>query len=96
VKITVEFLSLQLITEALGKKKVEVDFRGRLFSELLGQLALEVRNFEAVVLGEDGEVAPDILFYINGETAGRKRQEADARPMSDGDTIAFALLIAGG
>jgi molybdopterin converting factor small subunit len=96
VKITVEFLSLQLITEALGKKKIEVDFAGRLFSELLDRLAKEIANFKAVVLGDDGEMAPDILLYINGETAGRTRDEVGTRPMSDGDTVAFALLIAGG
>ncbi len=96
MKITVEFLSLQLITKDLGRKKIDVDFAGGRFSDLLGRLAREVKNFDAVVLGEDGEVAPDIFFTINGEAVGEGRDDIGARPMRDGDTVAFALLIAGG
>ncbi len=95
MRVNVEFLSLQLITQALGKKKLDVDFTGDTFSELLAYLSGRVKKFKEMVLEKDGKVAHDIQVYINGEAA-RERDVLDCRIMSDGDNVTFMLLLAGG
>lgn len=95
MKVSVEFLSLQLITQALGKKKIELDFKGQLFSELLSDLSLKVKKFKDMVLEKDGTLAHDIQVYINGE-AGTDRGELNKRVMADGDDVTFMFLLAGG
>lgn len=57
MKVNVEFLSLQLIAQALGKKKIDVDFRGDAFSELVADLAQRVKKFKEIVLEKGGKVA---------------------------------------
>ncbi len=95
MKVNVEFLSLQVITQALGKKKIEFDFKGHLFSELLSDLSFKVKKFKDMVLEKDGTVAHDIQVYINGE-AGTDRGELHKRIMRDGDSVTFMFLLAGG
>jgi molybdopterin converting factor small subunit len=95
MKVKVEFLSLQLITQVLGKKKIEVDFKGTVFSDLLSNLSGQVRKFKEMVLEHDGTVAHDIQVYINGE-AGADRTELHSRMMNEGDNVTFMFLVAGG
>jgi hypothetical protein len=95
MKVNVEFLSLQLITQALGKKKIDVDFTGRTFSDLLAMLAGKVKRFKDMVLEKDGTLAYDIQVYINGEAA-KEREELPSRVMSDGESITFMFLLGGG
>ncbi len=95
MKVNVEFLSLQLITQALGKKKLEFEFKGRQFSELLLSLAQHVKKFKEMVLDQEGKVSYDIQVYVNGEP-GQDRDALHERVMSDGDSVTFMFLLGGG
>lgn len=95
MKVNVEFLSLQMITQALGKKKMEFDFKGNCFSDLLSELAQHVKKFKEMVLDQDGRLAYDIQVYINGD-ASVKRDDLGKRPMKEGDSVTFMFLLGGG
>ncbi len=95
MKVNVEFLSLQLVTQALGKKKIEFEFSGPEFSDLLLSLAQRVKKFKEMVLDNDGRLAHDIQVYVNGES-DLNRDELHKRVMNDGDNVTFMFLLAGG
>ena len=94
MKVTVEFLSLPLITQPLGKKKIDIEFQGPTLSDLARELGSKIKRAKDVLLRSDGAIDDDIQIYING---GRvQREESDDRKLSEGDSITFMMLVAGG
>jgi molybdopterin converting factor small subunit len=94
MKVTVEFLSLPLITQPLGKKKVDVEMRGSTLSDLARELGSRIKRVKDVLLRSDGVIDDDIQIYINGDRV--QREESDSRKLSEGDSITFMMLVAGG
>jgi len=95
MKVTVEFLSLPLVTQALGKKKIDVEFNGSTLSDLSGELSGKVKKFKEVIMGRNGSIDNDIQVYINGKDR-INREDIDSRTINNGDTVTFMLLVAGG
>ncbi len=95
MKVTVEFLSLPLITQTLGKKKIAIEFKGSTISDLARELGSKVNRAKDVLLGGDGAIDHDIQIYINGanQVQGEERQ---TRLLREGDAITFMMLVAGG
>ncbi len=95
MKVTVEFLSLPLITQPLGKKKIDVEFQGSTLSDLTRELSLKINRVKDVLLAGDGSIDTDIQVYINsGDRVAR--EESHSKKLSDGDTVTFMMLVAGG
>ncbi len=95
MRVTVEFLSLPLITQRLGKKKIEIEFKGSTMSDLARELGFKIDRAKDVLLGSDGAIDHDIQIYINGasQVQGEERQ---TRVLREGDAITFMMLVAGG
>jgi molybdopterin converting factor small subunit len=95
MKVTVEFLSLPLITQPLGKKKIDIEFHGSTLSDLAGELSSKINRVKDVLLASDGIIDNDIQVYINGAVQVQ-REEIESKKLSEGDTVTFMLLVAGG
>jgi len=95
MKVTVEFLSLPLITQPLGKKKIEIEFKGSTLADLARELGSTIKRAKDVLLNGDGAIDHDIQIYINGasQVQGEERQ---SKVLGEGDAITFMMLVAGG
>ena len=95
MKVTVEFLSLPLITQPLGKKKIEIEFQGSTLADLARELGSKIHRAKDVLLASDGAIDHDIQIYINGanQVQGEERR---SKVLSEGDTVTFMMLVAGG
>ena len=94
MKVTVEFLSLPLITQPLGKKKIDIEVHGSTLADLARELGSKIKRAKDVLLRSDGAIDDDIQIYINGDRV--QREESDSRKLSEGDSITFMMLVAGG
>ena len=94
MKVTVEFLSLPLITQPLGKKKIDIQFQGSTLSDLARELGSKIKRAKDILLRSDGVIDDDIQIYINGDRV--QREESDSRKLSEGDAVTFMMLVAGG
>jgi molybdopterin converting factor small subunit len=94
MKVTVEFLSLPLITQPLGKKKIDIQFQGSTLSDLARELGSKIKRAKDILLRSDGVIDDDIQIYINGDRV--QREESDSRKLSEGDSVTFMMLVAGG
>ena len=95
MKVTAEFLSLPLITQPLGKKKIDIEIHGSTLADLARELGSKIKRAKDVLLGSDGIIDNDIQVYINGVVQVR-REEIETKKLNEGDTITFMLLVAGG
>jgi molybdopterin converting factor small subunit len=95
MKVTVEFLSLPLITQPLGKKKIEIQFQGSTIADLARELGSKIKRARDVLLSSDGAIDHDIQIYLNGASQVQD-QERQSKVLSEGDTITFMMLVAGG
>jgi len=95
MKVTVEFLSLPLITQPLGTKKIEFEFQGSTLSDLARELGSKVKRAKDVLLASDGAIDHDIQIYINGADQVPD-EERQSKVLSEGDAITFMMLVAGG
>jgi len=94
MKVTVEFLSLPLITQRLGKKKIDIEFQGSTLADLASELGSKIKRAKDVLLRSDGVIDDDIQIYINGDRV--QREESDSKKLSEGDAVTFMMLVAGG
>jgi molybdopterin converting factor small subunit len=94
MKVTVEFLSLPLITQPLGKKKIDIEFQGSTLSDLARELGSRIKRAKDILLRSDGVIDDDIQIYINGDRV--QREESDNKKLSEGDSVTFMMLVAGG
>jgi len=95
MKVTVEFLSLPLITQPLGKKKIDIEFHGSTLADLARELGSTIKRAKDVLLRADGMIDDDIQIYINGTNAVDRDQSAGVT-LSEGDAVTFMMLVAGG
>ena len=95
MKVTVEFLSLPLITQPLGKKKIEVQFQESTLADLAHELGSKIHRAKDVLLGGDGSIDHDIQIPLNG-AAQVPDKERQSKVLSEGDTVTFMMLVAGG
>ena len=95
MKVFVEFLSLPLITQPLGKKKIEFEFQGSTLADLARALGSKIKRVKDVLLASDGSIDNDIQIYINSVNPV-EREDSQNTILNEGDTITFMMLIAGG
>ena len=95
MKVTVEFLSLPLLTMKLGKKKIDMEMRGATVGDLSREIASKIPGAIGMVLKKDGTIDDDIRVYLNGKDCAN-REELPSTPLNQGDTVTFMLLVAGG
>ncbi len=95
MKVTVEFLSLPLITQPLGKKKIDIEFNGSTLADLARELGLKLKRAKDILLRSDGMIDDDIQIYINGTDTIDRDKSAEIE-LHDGDSVTFMMLVAGG
>jgi molybdopterin converting factor small subunit len=95
MKINVEFLGLPMISEVLGKRKLELDISGNTVKDVIDQL---IRSYGKKVkdffYDKEGNFDVMIQITLNGKSLipGNKHDT----PLNEGDTLLFMLLLAGG
>ena len=95
MKVKVEILGVPMLSDVIGKKKFELNIRGRTVKDLIDELVRKHGpNVRKVLYGEKGTFDPMIQIALNGE----KWIPADRHDtaLSDGDTLMFMILLAGG
>ena len=95
MKIHVEFLGLPMVSDVIGKQKLDVDVTGETVKDVIEEL---IRRY--------GKKARDAFFDAEGNfdlmiqiaLNGRSFIPADRHntPLKDGDNLIFMLLLAGG
>jgi molybdopterin converting factor small subunit len=95
MKVTAEFLSLPLITQPLGKKKIDIEIHGSTLADLARELGSKIKRAKDILLDSNGVIDNDIQVYING-VVQVQREEIESKELNEGDTVTFMLLVAGG
>jgi molybdopterin converting factor small subunit len=95
MKINVEFLGLPMISEVLGKKKLELDITGNtvndVIEELISSYGNKVKDF---FYDKEGNFDVMIQITLNGKAFIRANKHDTS--LNEGDTLLFMLLLAGG
>ncbi len=95
MKITVEFLSLPIVTKKVGSKTVVLDFSGTTVNDLIEEVAekygQDVRKF---LLDETGRLDMSLAVMVNRQEWVRHEQMH--RLLQDGDRVTIMMLVAGG
>ena len=95
MKITVEFLSLPIVTRIIGSKSITFKLRGKtvnhLFTEIINKYGEKVGGF---LLDESGKLDPVFKILIN-KKEWIKREKMD-KILKEGDRVTIMMLIAGG
>jgi molybdopterin converting factor small subunit len=96
MKINVEFLGLPMVSDLVGKKKLELAISGEtvkdVIDELIRQHGPKVRN---AFYDSDGRFDVMIQIALNGRSFIPPEKHS-ASLLSDGDTLMFMILLAGG
>lgn len=96
IKITIEFLSLPIVTKAIGSKTLHLNrFQGETVEDLVTHLTTKygktVRDF---LLDENGHLDMQFRIQLNG--AVWIYQDGLDHPLSDGDQVTLMMLVGGG
>jgi molybdopterin converting factor small subunit len=95
MKISIEFLGLPMVSDAIGKKKLELNISGETVKDVIDELikrhGKKVRNafFDA-----EGDFDVMIQTVLNGKSF--IPADKHHTPLNEGDTLTFMLLLAGG
>jgi molybdopterin converting factor small subunit len=95
MKINVEFLGVPMISDVIGKKKLELDIAGNTVKDMIDELiGLYGKKVREAFYDERGNFDMAIQITLNGKTfiPADKHQT----PLNEGDTLIFMLLLAGG
>ncbi|MFC2155757.1 MoaD/ThiS family protein [Acidobacteriota bacterium] len=95
MKITVEFLSMPIITKVIGSKSVTLSFSGSTVDDLLSHITNKygekVRRF---LLDDTGKLDMTLKILLNKkEWIPRERFD---RCLGDGDLVTIMMLVGGG
>ena len=95
MKIYLEFLGFPMVSDVLGKKKMELDLPGNTVLDVINELIrLYGKKIREAFYDEEGNLDVTIQTMLNGKTfipADRHHT-----PLNNGDTLTFMLLLAGG
>ena len=95
MKITLEFLSLPLVSKIVGSKFLSMDFSGKtvnqLVNELVNKYGQDLRRF---LLDESGKL--DGMFKVLLNKKEWIRREQMNKILRDGDLVTIMMLVAGG
>jgi molybdopterin converting factor small subunit len=95
MKITVEFLSLPVVTRIVGGKSISLNFSGQtiedLLSEITNRYGLEMRRF---LFDESGNL--DRIFKILLNKKEWISRDQMNKILKDGDQVTIMMLVGGG
>ena len=95
MKITVEFLSMPIITKVIGSKSVNLSFSGDTIDDLLSHITNkygeEVRRF---LLDDTGKLDMTLKILLNKKEWIPR--EGTNRLLRDSDVITIMMLVGGG
>ncbi len=96
MKINVEFLGLPMVSDVVGQKKLELVFSGKtvqdVIDELVRQYGKKVRN---AFYDSEGKFDVMIQVALNGKSFIPPERHQSSL-LSEGDTLMFMILLAGG
>jgi len=95
MKIQVEFLGFPMVSDVIGKKKMELDIPGNTVKDVIDELIkLYGRKVKEAFYDEKGRFDVTIQMTLNGKIF--VSAEKQHTPLNEGDTLIFMLLLAGG
>ena len=95
MKINVEVMGLPMISDVLGKKKLELDISGNTVRDVIDQLSRSYgKKVKDFFYDEEGNFDVMIQITLNGRSLISANKHHT--PLNEGDTLLFMLLLAGG
>ena len=95
MKILVEFLGFPMVSDVIGKKKMELDIPGNTVKDVIDELIrLYGRKVKEAFYDEKGRFDVTIQMTLNGKIFVSGNQLHTS--LNEGDTLVFMLLLAGG
>ncbi|HSB05990.1 MAG TPA: MoaD family protein [Thermodesulfobacteriota bacterium] len=95
MKINVEFLGFPMVSDVIGKKKLELNISGNTVRDVISELMrLYGKKVREAFYDEKGNFDVTVQITLNGKifiSADKHRT-----PLNEGDTLIFMLLLAGG
>lgn len=95
MKINVEFLGFPMVSDIVGKKKLELDISGQtvknVIDELIGRYGKKVRD---AFYDTEGNFDLMIQIALNGKSFIPADKHNTV--LNEGDSLIFMLLLAGG
>jgi MoaD family protein len=95
MKIDIEFLGFPMVSDVVGKKKLELDIPGNTVKNVIDEL---IRRYGKKVKEAFYDATGDFDVTIQVTLNGKTLIPADKHhtPLKEGDTLIFMLLLAGG
>ncbi|OGP92626.1 MAG: hypothetical protein A2156_04530 [Deltaproteobacteria bacterium RBG_16_48_10] len=95
MKINVEFLGFPMVSDVIGKKKLELDIPGNTVKNVIDEfIRLYGRKVREAFYDTKGNFDVTIQITLNGKTF--ISADKHHTPLNEGDTLIFMLLLAGG
>ena len=95
MKINVEFLGLPTVSDAIGKKKLELNISGETVKDVIDEL---IRRYGKKIRDTfyDGQGNFDLMIQIALNGKSFILPDKHNTPLIEGDSLIFMLLLAGG
>jgi molybdopterin converting factor small subunit len=95
MKINIEFIGLQEVSDIIGKKKLQVDISGGTVKDVIDELIrLYGKKVRDAFYDENGNFDLMIQIALNGKSFVHPDQHDT--PLSEGNSLVFMLLLGGG
>lgn len=95
MKINMEFWGLPMVSDVIGKKKLEVDVSGETVKNVIDELIRHYgKKVSDVFYDAEGNFDLMIQIVLNGKSF--IPADKHNTPLKDGDSLIFMLLLAGG
>jgi MoaD family protein len=95
MKIHVEFLGFPMVSDVIGKRRVELDIAVNTVRGVIDELIMRYgKKVNEAFYDEKGRLDVTLQITLNGKTFISADKEQT--PLNEGDTITFMLLLAGG
>jgi MoaD family protein len=94
-KVHVEFLGFPMVSDVIGKKKIDMDVPGDTVKDVIDELIRRYgKKVEQAFYDDKGHLDVTLQMTLNGKTFISADQLH--APVKNGDTLTFVLLLAGG
>ena len=95
MKIQVEFLGFPMVSDVIGKKRVELDTAGNTVKDVIDELIrIYGKKVREAFYDEKGRFDVTLQMTLNGKIFNPADKQYT--PLDEGDTLTFMLLLAGG
>jgi molybdopterin converting factor small subunit len=95
MKIQVEFLGFPMVSDVVGKKKLQLDIPGNTVKDAMNELIRRYgKKVRDAFYDQEGNFDLMIQIALNGKSF--IPADKHNTPLTEGDTLIFMLLLAGG